>query len=587
MTEIQDYIEFVEKERRIQEEEQRSNNILSMRALEWLGRAIFQLTIEKIAGELVELRCNMNNSRFRQGDRLIIGHEEKTSFRGILYEVRDDGKVLILKGKNFPDAQGSSGWYATEDTADLSYSIQTALRKIQPGAPGWTYSQRLLGKRQIVFNPHPQKHYELLNELIEETGVLLDQSQKNSFIKCLNLPAICGVQGPPGTGKTLVLAFVTEALFRLEKRVVVLAPTHQAVNNALSTVKSLFPQRNVKKYGDELRTESLDASIPIITSPLLISKEPPETLIGLTFMAAIHQLMISDRKMLAPHVVLVEEAGQLPVSQGICTGLSGAGSVILFGDDKQMPPIFPGDLSEEPIAVSLFAQLRASEPDAIDMLNTTYRLNDQLCESIGNTFYSDNPDSYLTPSQTAKFRLFSTKPLELSSEKVLREVLSPGNSLVWLRVPSRNCTQLNLNEARLTAELVTMCLEGEIEVDDIAVVTPFRRQVMQIRHLVRRNIGKTLDLPIIDTVERVQGLTVEIAIISLSASIRDYIESIAEFLFSTNRLNVAVSRSKTKSIIISNPDIFECMPKTFSGLESRNICREFLTSETCKLIDYF
>jgi len=586
MTEIRDYIEFVEQERRMQEEEQQSNNILSMRALEWLGRAIFQLAINKIVGDTMELKCEMNNSRFRQGDRLIIGHVKKSSFRGILYEVRDDGRVLILKGTNFPDVEGSSGWYATEDTADLSFSIQTALRKIQPGAPGWTYSQRLLGTRPIPFSPSISRHHELLNELIEETGVVLDQSQKNSFMKCVNLPAIYGIQGPPGTGKTLVLAFVAEALFRLGKRVVVLAPTHQAVNNALSTVSTLFPQRNVKKYGDELRTESLDKNIPIITSPLLILKEPPETLIGLTFMAAIHQLMISDRKMLAPHVVLVEEAGQLPVAEGICTGLSGAGTVILFGDDKQMPPIFPGDLSEERIAVSLFAQLRASQPDAIDMLNMTYRLNEQLCEAIGSTFYSDNPDSYLTPSQTAKYRSFSTKPHELSSEKILQEVLSPDNSLVWLRVPSRNCSQLNLNEARITAEIVTKCLEGGIEVEDIAVVTPFRRQVMQIRHLVRRNIGQTLDLPIIDTVERVQGLTVEIAIISLSASIRDYVESIAEFLFSNNRLNVAVSRSRTKSIIISHPDIFDCIPKTFSGLESRNICRKFLTTVSCKIINY-
>ncbi len=582
MTEIHDFIEFVEKERRIQETEKKSNTIISIRALEWLGRAIFHLTIIQIHGDSMMLQCDKNNSRFRPGDRLIFSHEERPSFKGILHEVRDDGRLLLIKGTNLPNAQGINGWYATEDIADLSYSIQKALRKIQPGAPGWTYSQRLIGDKEIFFSTSLKNHIELLNELIEETEILLDESQKKSIMKCLTTPPIYGIQGPPGTGKTLVLAFVTEAFLRLGKRAVILAPTHQAVNNALSTVKTLFPKRDVKKYGDELRTESLDERITIITSPLQISKENPETLIGLTFMAAIHQLMISDKKIIAPNVVIIEEAGQLPIAQGICTGLSGAGSVILFGDDKQMPPIFAGDLSEDPLAISIFAQLRLSQQSAIDMLTTTYRLNDELCTSIGEAFYSENPDSYLTPSPEAKNRRFSTKPQNYAEKEIIRSVLSPEHSLIWLKVSSRNCTQLNMNEANIIAEIVHTCLKSNVNREEIAVITPFRRQVMQIRHLVRKKLGENNELPIIDTVERVQGLTVEIAIISMCSSLRDYNESIAEFIFSSNRLNVAASRARTKSIIVSHPNIFECMPKTFIGLESKNICKDFLNSKYCK-----
>jgi DNA replication ATP-dependent helicase Dna2 len=116
---------------------------------------------------------------------------------------------------------------------------------------------------------------------------------------------------------------------------------------------------------------------------------------------------------------------------------------------------------------------------------------------------------------------------------------------------------------------------------DIAVVTPFRRQVMHIRQLIAAEIGEDRELPIVDTVERVQGLTVGAVIVSFCASETDYIASIAEFLFSPNRLNVAVSRARTKAIVISSPDVFNVLPKSFNGFVSKTLCQKFLSSMDC------
>jgi hypothetical protein len=568
MMEISDFIDFVEKERLAQESEVQTRDLLNIRALVSLGHAISGLQITHRGNDTLQLTCSENQSRFRPGDRLILKHELLPSFKAVLYDTLDQGKNLYVRGSKLPEAEGIGSWIATEDTSNLTYSIQTALRKLQPGAQGWSFVKWLLGQTSLSETHLNPTHQGLLDEMIAESGLELDQSQTEVFLKCIALPPILGVQGPPGTGKTLLLAFVAEALIRLGKRVVLLAPTHQAINNALTTIHQLFPDRRVKKFGDELRTESLATDIPIITSPLKISKEPVDTLIGLTFMSALHHLMISDQKMIVPNVVIVDEAGQLPVTQGICTGLSGAGSILMFGDDKQMPPVFEGDLSEEPLAISVFAQLRATQPQAIKMLNITYRLNDSLCRVISEGFYTENLNDPLRPSERAKSRTFHLEISKTQNTKIIEQALSPDASFVWLQVS-------------ITANLVASCLQAGVRSHEIAVVTPFRRQVMLTRHLISALVGDGQELPIVDTVERVQGMTVEAVVVTLCASELDYVANIADFLFSPNRLNVAVSRARTKAIVISSPNIFNTLPKSFTGFVSKNLCLNLLESPNC------
>jgi DNA replication ATP-dependent helicase Dna2 len=578
MRNISDFIEFVEKERLAQETEAQNRDLLSMRALVSLGQAISGLQIVRRSADTLQLTCSENQSRFRPGDRLIFSHELLPPFRGVLYELSEQGHRLHVRGSKLPDIEALGPWIATEYNSDLTFSVQAALKKLQPGAPGWSFVKRLLGESPLPEVKSSLAYSNLLGELLTESGLELDQSQAEAFSKCLTLPPMLGVQGPPGTGKTLLLALIAEALMRSGRRVVLLAPTHQAVNNALTTIHQIFVDRKVKKFGDELRAESLAKDIPIVTSAAKLSKEPVDTLIGLTFMSALHHLMISDQKMIAPHVVILDEAGQLPVAQGLCTGLSGAGSILMFGDDKQMPPVFSGDLSEEPLANSVFAQLRSSQPQAIQMLNTTYRLNEDLCQAIGSVFYTDSKGPPLHPSQNAADRKFPERIAAEANEESIRQTLSADTSLVWLQVTTRNCMQFNHEEAQAAAKLVATCLNSGMNSSEIAVVTPFRRQAAHIRQLIAAQVGEGQELPIVDTVERVQGLTVETVIVSFCASETDYITSIAEFLFSPHRLNVAVSRARTKAIVISSPDVFNVLPKSFNGIVSRGLCQRFLNS---------
>ena len=89
---------------------------------------------------------------------------------------------------------------------------------------------------------------------------------------------------------------------------------------------------------------------------------------------------------------------------------------------------------------------------------------------------------------------------------------------------------------------------------------PFRRQVRETGTCVTSTLGNRAESLIIDTVERLQGQSVEVAIISLACSDVDYVSRVADFYFTDNRWNVALSRAKTKVIIIGSPAVLRARP---------------------------
>ena len=154
--------------------------------------------------------------------------------------------------------------------------------------------------------------------------------------------------------------------------------------------------------------------------------------------------------------------------------------------------------------------------------------------------------------------------------------MSPEHSFVWLQIADTTCTQHNLAEAMAVSDLVGRCLLAGLSTEDIAVVTPFRRQAMRIRSILSSILPSGVSCPIVDTVERVQGLTVEVILVSLCASDMDYVTSEAGFLLSPNRMNVAVSRARTKAIVLASPVILNLVPADYAALQARDLCRDFL-----------
>jgi len=523
--------------------------------------------------------CPENIARFRIGDKVKLSHGAAEATATVI-DMRSNGRSLVLRVKRHPMNYKDVRWFLSPDDIDLTALILSALRRLKSGAPGWYFYRNIMGDTPPLCSAcatNCDDAQRVFQELADESKIDLDESQRDALLKCLALPSAYALQGPPGTGKTLVLAFAAEALARQTKRVVIIAPTHQAVNNALSVIRRHFPRRKLLKVGDDLRRESLAEDIPcaMLNKNAGLARETfsGETIIGMTVLSGLYHLALRTSQV-APNVVILEEAGQLPLSQGAAIGLLGAGSILMFGDDIQMPPVFTVDVSEEPLAKSLFAAFREAYPDYVDMLNTSYRLNDQLCDVIGESFYRRPSNQRLRPSLTARGRRFPAAERHESDNPAIAEVFAPNQSFVWIPSDNDRSRDLNNEEAVCVSSILAAAIRAGVPPDSVAAVTPFRRQAARIRILLESALPSLKQLPIIDTVERVQGLTVELIVVSSCASEPDYISSIDEFFYSLNRLNVALSRARTKAICVASETVFEVVPRRYSALIAQTTWRK-------------
>lgn len=108
----------------------------------------------------------------------------------------------------------------------------------------------------------------------------------------------------------------------------------------------------------------------------------------------------------------------------------------------------------------------------------------------------------------------------------------------------------------LIDELITA---RQLSPSRIAVVVPFRRQARLIRRNLRqrKHLHSAIANLVIDTVERMQGQERELIIVGLTASDPLFIHTMEAFLFQPNRLNVAVTRAKSKLIIIGSRSLID------------------------------
>jgi superfamily I DNA and/or RNA helicase len=567
----EDLIEFVLAEQRENETQQRLFKLLSDEAMSHLGRAVTGLMVIKSNKSTLTCECTHNESRIRPGSHVTLSASDQGRLIGEVTAVEDAGRILQVTLSRMPDDLFSGPWTMVELDRDFTPLIIQSIKKLQPGQAGWSFFRWLAEEGASLPVKKVTKAVErqtAVEQMVAEFPFDVDSSQRQALEACVNEPSILGVQGPPGTGKTNLLAMVAESLSRIGRRVLILAPTHQAVNNALAAIHTSFPNRRLIKVGNALRRESLpeDVECQLLKDAVRQdnSRTGCEQIIGMTFLSALQHLAVQSSG-LAPNVVLIDEAGQLPFCQGICAGLFGAGSTLLFGDDQQMPPVFNSEVSASRLATSLFARLRQSHPGSVLMLNTSYRLNEPICNFIAESFYGGVGNLVSSTSSRNRRLTFVSDP-GLSFDSIELNALCCEDSMLWVRSEDNGSQQLNLAEAQSVAKLISQAMKFGLRTDQMAIVTPYRRQAAAIRRLVQYETASSRDIPIVDTVERVQGLTVEFVVISMCTTDPEYASETASFIFSPNRLNVAISRARTKVVIFASESILDALPKNYDGL---------------------
>jgi superfamily I DNA and/or RNA helicase len=110
--------------------------------------------------------------------------------------------------------------------------------------------------------------------------------------------------------------------------------------------------------------------------------------------------------------------------------------------------------------------------------------------------------------------------------------------------------------------------ERVLALADIVIITPYNAQVFEIQQLIPgAHVG---------TVDKFQGQQAAIAIYSTATSSHADAPRGMEFLYSLNRFNVATSRAKCVSVLVSSPAVFEAQCKTPRQIQLANTFCRFL-----------
>ena len=201
-------------------------------------------------------------------------------------------------------------------------------------------------------------------------------------------------------------------------------------------------------------------------------------------------------------------------------------------------------------AESVFSRLWRLYPKEINLLNTSYRLNEDLIVIPNNLFYNDELVAASSTNVDKKSYQSANYSNILNSEShklILHNVFDANG-----RSP---------HEAKIVAELVSDLLQNGVDIKDIGIMSPYRAQVREIKKEVKKILPKKIEKPFeslfIDTVDSMQGQERNYIIYSFANS--HPLESMRrlDFFYSPNRLNVAITRAIKKCFVISNYKVFD------------------------------
>lgn len=528
------------------------------------GWAIEGLRVEHFEKGLIRLRCDTNDSRFREGDLLVLHRENPKDPDALHLELQYDGETeleaSLIKGNPYSLSANPLGWVIDQDWFDSSPFYLDALNTVADSLRGRSTILPLL---QGSLTPKiDYARYERAAQEMAEVG--LNDSQVEAVAQAYGADLLHLIQGPPGTGKTWMLARLARLLVADGQRVLVTALTHRAIHNALNKIPLVDENISVCKIGASQHIG--DLKVPNFESfdESHFGDLNGGYIVGATPFALQTQRLANVEF----DVILFDEASQVTLPLAIM-GMLAANKYVFIGDENQLPPVTI--LSEQQAAqTSIFAYLAGRGNET--MLNITYRLNDVLADWPSRTFYRDE----LKPSREAAGRR-----LQLSNQESRWDfVLDPASPAVFLDLCHRNTTVRSRREAETVVELILALLKHGVSPDEIGVVVPYRAQSRLIRSILRRTIGNEAvwSRVVVDTVERMQGQEREVVLVSFATASPAFAAQMADFFFQPQRLNVAVTRPRTKLVLVGSHHMLDADQYDPTHAETIALLRDLIDS---------
>ncbi len=545
---------------------------------------------EKVELEVSPLKLSSSAERnsFKEGASAVFftGGEERKEYRGsISFATRKRVRIILnddslMRDSSFQQEQcgieliyDDRSYRVMIDTiGQVKNSADPAILELKSGISTRSFVQRELPLNQSIAN---RKN--------------LNLSQVAAVNGALSAERLAIIHGPPGTGKTTTLVSLVETLSQTEKKILVAAPSNNAVDLLARHISiqgiPVLRIGNVSRIGDNISHLCLDEKVrnhkdwqhikQVKIEAETAKKEagkfkrkfgPQQKKDRYAFIREARELykwakeleyrlvdqIMEDTVVICATLigcahstikgwnfdtVLIDEGSQALEAESWVAMLKGKRTIIA-GDHLQLPPTVKSDEAiklglPETILDRMTDHLKASF-----LLDTQYRMNDEILAFSNEHFYEGRLNSADFVSQR-KIK---------DDHEIITFIDTSGCGFEEER-SSNHRSLSNEGEYHMIREHILSIphlISSEISV---GIISPYARQVSQIRENISDDeVLRSLDI-MVNSIDGFQGQEKDVIYISLVRSNED---GNIGFLRDYRRLNVALTRARYKLVVVGD-----------------------------------
>ncbi|MFD1694952.1 TM0106 family RecB-like putative nuclease [Roseibium aestuarii] len=490
------------------------------------------------------------DTKLRKGDQATVPVIDGAPARVTIEDMDPERRLVTVKG-------GPKLAHLLEDTLSLH--------------PDWPLETDVIASalRNVIADQCDDKAYRAVEDLLSRSNPRLkgwtgdifkgEDTVAGTIAAVTRMDeTVLPIQGPPGTGKTHVSARAILSLVQAGYRVGVASNSHEAIRNVLLGCETAmgefsFPRKPkiLHKVGRGSQGYPDESVIWAVTD----NEEAEENgaIVGGTafFFARPNNIQAFDW-------LFVDEAGQVSLANMLAMGRA-ARNIVLVGDPCQLPQVIQGS-HPEPANLSCLEYMLGDHqtvpPEQGIFLPISRRMHPDVCSFISEQVYEDRLTSH--------------------HDTALQDVVADGlpeAGAWWVPVEHEGNAQVAREEVAEIRQIISTLVDGiwtgkdgrtrPLTHEDIIIVAPFSAQVNALREALPEGIR-------VGTVDKFQGQEAPVCIVSMTASSAEDAPRGMDFLYSLNRINVAVSRAKGLALVVGSDRLCEAKCETIAQMKQVN-----------------